>query len=113
MSPNDRRIPLYSADNELRAWIPYRRAEQIAREGIGRLVRHKKGHVSRCILHRRSGDPKQVSVENYQGTRYSYRQKLDNNLRCWKLKKLGPGDELRPVFLRVLTDCLVTNEVAR
>lgn len=106
MSPNGRRIPLYSADNELRAWIPYRRAEQLERDGIGRLVRHRKGHVSRCILHGRPTDPTAATVETYQGTRYSYRQKLDNNLRCWKLKKLGQGDELRPVFLRVVTDCL-------
>lgn len=107
MSPNGRRIPLYSADNELRAWIPQRRAVQLERDGIARLVRHKKGYINRCILHLRPGDPKPIEPRQHQGTRYSFRQKLDNNLRCWKLKKLGHGDELRPIFLQVVSDCVV------
>lgn len=46
----------------------------------------------------------------HQGTRYSFRQTLYNNRRCWKLKKLGRGDELRPMFLQAVTDCMAANE---
>ncbi len=109
MSLNGGRIPLYSAENELRAWIPYKRAEQLAREGVGRLVRHRKGHISRCVLHRRPSEPSETTVQNYTGTKYSFREKHNNTLRCWRLKRLGKGDELRPLFRQVLTDCL-TND---
>jgi len=106
VKPKDK-IPLYSADNELRDWIGPKRAARLESLGLARIVRHTKGHVNRCILHRRPGDPKLMKPSNYLGTRYSYQEHLDNGYIAWALRRLGKGDELRPVFLRVVSDCLV------
>ncbi|MBI3695417.1 MAG: hypothetical protein HY238_11350 [Acidobacteria bacterium] len=102
-------IPLYAADGELCDWISEQRMARLDRLGLIRVVRHKKGHVARCILHRRPGDPKLVRLADYLGTRYSFREHLDNGRLCWRLRRLGRGDELRPVFLRVVADCLIAS----
>jgi hypothetical protein len=101
------RIPLCTADGELCDWISEKRMVRLERLGLIQIIRHKKGHVARCILHRRPGDPKPVRLEDYLGTRYSFRQHLDNGYIAWALRRLGKGDELRPIFLRVVTDCLL------
>jgi hypothetical protein len=49
------------------------------------------------------------------GTGYSFEQRLDDGHHCWKLRPLHGGQaesllappEVRPIFLRVLLDCLV------
>jgi hypothetical protein len=46
------------------------------------------------------------------GTRYSFRERLEDGHTCWRLKRLGQGDELRPIFLRVVTKCLAASESA-
>lgn len=74
--------------------------------GLIRIVRHRKGHVSRCIMHKRPGDPEPVKPSDYLGTRYSFREHLDNGHLCWRLKRLGRGKELRPIFLAVVADFL-------
>jgi len=102
-------IPLYAADGELCDWISEQRLARLDRLGLIRIVRHKKGRISRCILHRRPGDPNPVQLSDYRGTRYSYREHLDSGYIAWALRRLGRGDELRPVFLRVVADCLVTS----
>jgi hypothetical protein len=33
------------------------------------------------------------------GKRYSIREHHQSGRRCWKLKRLGRSDELRPIFL--------------
>ena len=40
------------------------------------------------------------------GTRYSFREHFDTGTVAWTLKRLGKGDELRPIFMTVLTDCM-------
>jgi hypothetical protein len=99
-------IPLYSFDGGLLDWISESRMNRLDRLGLIKIVRHKKGHVARCILHRRPGDPKPVRVEDYLGTRYSFREHLDNGFLCWQLRRLGRADELRPIFLAVVTECM-------
>jgi hypothetical protein len=100
-------IPLYSSDGELRDWITDERLKRLERLQMIRVVRHKKGHVARCILRARPGDPQPMTPGDYLGTRYSFREHLDNGRMAWSLKKLGHGDELRPIFLQVVSDCLV------
>jgi hypothetical protein len=78
---------------------------RLDRLGLIKIVRHKKGYVARCILHWRPGDPKPMRLEDYLGTRYSFREHLDNGFLCWRLRQLGRGDELRPIFLTVVSEC--------
>ena len=47
-----------------------------------------------------------MHLEDYLGTRYSFREHLDNGYIAWTLRRLGKGDEFRPIFLRVVTVCL-------
>ncbi len=100
-------IPLYAADGELLDWITESRMKRLDRLGLIQIIRHKKGRTARCILHRRPGDPKPVRLEDYLGTRYSFREHLDNGYLCWRLRRLGRGDELRPIFLTVVSECTV------
>jgi hypothetical protein len=109
VSSHQNLIPLYAADGELRDWISERRMARLDKLGLIRIVRHKKGRVARCILHRRSGDPKTMEASDYVGTRYSYQEHLENGYIAWALRRLGRGDELRPVFLQVVSDCLVAS----
>lgn len=67
-------IPLYTADGELHDWISEQRMARLDKLGLIRIVRHKKGKVSRCILHRRPGDPPPTRLSVYLGRRYSYRE---------------------------------------
>lgn len=99
-------IPLYSFDGGLLDWISESRMKRLDRLGLINIIRHKKGHVARCILHRRPGDPKPVRLEDYLGTRYSFKEHLDNGHLCWRLRRLGRRDELRPIFLTVVNECM-------
>lgn len=110
----ERQIPLYRYDGALVDWISPKRAERLASLGRVNLVRHKKGTLNRVILHRMPGEPAPMRVTDYMGRPYSFPQKLDDGHRCWRLKSLA-GDrsetnlapeEVRPIFLRVLLDCL-------
>ena len=107
-------IPLYRYDGALIDWISPKRAERLFDAGRAKLVRHKKGTINRVILHRMPGEPVPTRLTDYMGKRYSYRQHLEGGNRCWRLKSLA-GDssetnlapaEVRPIFLRVLLDCL-------
>lgn len=102
------RIPLYTADGDLADWISEQRLTRLQSAGlIARVVRHRKGRVNRAILFRHPADGAAVELRQYLGTRYSFREHLDNGRLCLRLRRLGRGDELRPFFLQVLLDCLV------
>ena len=81
-------IPLYNADGELQCWLSQQRMARLDGLGLIRIVRHKKGRVSRCIMHRRPGDPLPVKLSVYLGTRYSYLERLDSGRLVWTLRKL-------------------------
>jgi hypothetical protein len=101
-------IPLYTADGELSEWINERRMARLERLDLVQVVRHKKGHVARCVLRRRPGDPRPTRLADYLGTRYCFREHLENGGLCWRLRRLGRGDELRPAFLAVAAQCMVS-----
>jgi hypothetical protein len=103
------RIPLYNADGELADWVSEQRLARLEAAGlIARVVRHPKGHINRAILFRRPGEGAAVELRQYLGTRYSFREHLDNGRLCWKLRRLGCGDELRPIFLAVVAECMAS-----
>ena len=66
----------------------------------------RKGKIRRLNLRPRPDDPTPNCIADYIGTRYSFRERLDNGHIVWSLKKLGEGDKLRPIFRQVVNDCL-------
>lgn len=95
-------IPLYTADGELHDWISEQRMARLEKLGLIRIVRHKKGRVSRCILHRRPGDPAPTKLSVYLGRRYSFREKLDSGRRVWTLRKLRNHEKAPRLVLEVV-----------
>jgi hypothetical protein len=85
-------IPLYTAEGELQDWISEQRMARLDGVGLIRIVKHKKGRVSRCILLRRPGDPLPILLSVYLGTRYSYLERLDCGRLVWTLRKLPQTD---------------------
>jgi hypothetical protein len=106
-------IPLYSHDFAILDFISGKRALRLETAGLAKLVR-RKGHLNRVVLYRRPGDPHPTTVRQYMGTGYSFEQPLSDGHHCWKLRSLQGGraesllapPEVRPIFLRVLLDCM-------
>lgn len=110
------RIALYTADGELKEFISEQRLARLEALGrIARIVRHRKGHINRAIQVRLPGEGRAMRDTAYMGAAYSYKQALTGGHRCWRLRALGDRasetdlapEEVRPIFLRVVTDCLV------
>lgn len=116
-------VPLFSYEHEFQGYIPERYALKLERAGVAQLVRQKrgvhKGSIRRAVLHRRPGDPKPTAVRDYMGQNYSYQHELDDGHRPWALRPLGHRTRrdqsheynlaprsTRPIFMRVLLDCL-------
>ena len=90
------------------------RLEEVGR--ISRVVRNRKGHVVRAFLPRMPGEARPSLLRDYTGTKYSYQQYLADGHRCYRLRGLGEDPfaeqdlapaEVRPIFIRVLLDCVV------
>jgi hypothetical protein len=119
-------VPLYSYDLSFRGLVPERWILKLERDGLAKVVRHKKGHIARAVLYKRPGEPEPPTVRDYMGKGYSFKHHLEDGHRPWALKPLSGrahrGDEniefhlapdsVRPIFLRVLLDCLVPARVA-
>ena len=101
-----REFPLYTFDGALIAWISQARINRLEKLGLARVLRHKKGTINRVVMHQRAGEPRPTALRDYLGTRYSFREHLEDGHVAWELRRLGKGDELRPIFLRVVTECL-------
>ena len=108
-------IPVYNADGSLYAWASEQRLARLESAGlVSRVVRHRKGCISRAILFMRPGEPKPLSARSVMGTTYSFKESLEHG-PAWELKHLGEGRdgktyaplEMRPDFLKVVADCLV------
>ena len=107
-------IPVYRADGRLYDVVHLSGLDRMRAAGlIARVVEHRKGQINRAILFARPGE-EPAPWTAYLGTRYSYLDHLEHGL-CWDLKRLGGArwgtnyapDEVRPIFLRVVTDCMV------
>jgi len=102
-------IPLYSPDGELIDWIGSKRVERLLAAELVMAVRSRKGDIRRLVLRRRADDPTRMCIADYLGTRYSYRERLESGRLVWALRRLGKGDTLRPIFEKVVTDCLANS----
>ena len=101
-------IPLYNSHGELQEKITEQRLTRLHALGlIARIVRHRKGHVNRAVMFRREGEVRGANLKDCPGTKYSFLEHLEGGHIAWSMKRLGHGDELRSVFLQVVTDCLV------
>ena len=112
MSRTADQIPIYAPDGTPRGYRSPEAARRLLRAGLVSRVYGRKGHLKAIFMRCEDGsNPVEADVRT--GTRYSYRQRLDNGFRCWKLKKLDRRDEdgepfsTRAVFLQVVQDCLV------
>jgi len=100
-------IPIYSAAGRRMDYASERELAQLDARGlIARIVRRRDGSPARAYLRPRDGLEAPGRLTSYMGQRYSYLQHLQCG-QTWVLRRLGRGDELRPIFLRVLTECLV------
>ena len=98
-----KRIPLYSADGELTAWISPQRLARLQADGlISRVIKHPKGYVNRAYLYRSPGDGSPVELRQYLGTRYHFREHLPAGYLCWSLRRVS--DALRPFFLATVLE---------
>lgn len=115
-------VPLYSYDSAFQGLIPERSALKLERDGLAKLVRHpKNGRIARVVRHKRPGEPTATTLRDHMGKAYSFKHDIGDGHKPWALRPLAGrvarGDEshelhlapdsLRPIFLRVLTDCLV------
>jgi hypothetical protein len=108
-------IPVYHADGSLYAWASEQRFAKLQSAGlVARVVRQRKGHITRAILFLRPGEPKPMPASSLMGTTYSFKESLEHG-QAWDLKHLGGSHdgktyappEMRAIFLQVVADCVV------
>ncbi len=112
----ERDIAVYSADGELLQWVDEKRLRRLNECGrVARVVKNRAGRIKRATLHAMPGEPRPSTLSDYIGTKYCLRQRLDDGHRCFRLRPLGDDrheeydlapEDVRPIFLRVLLDCL-------
>ena len=110
-------FPLYAYDGTLACWIDLKGLRLLQDDGlILRVVKRRIGPITRAVLHRMPGEMRPSTLLEYLGTRYSFRQNLADGHHCFRLRALGDRwwderdlapDEVRPIFQRVVLDCLV------
>lgn len=97
--------PLYSADGTPLGYRSREATQRLLAGGFVTPAFGRKGHLKAIFLRRGDGSTP-VEVSAPAGTTYSFRERLEQGHFVWQLKRLGKGNELRPVFLQVVTDCL-------
>ena len=86
-------IPVYRADGSLYCHATQERLARLQSAGlVARVVRHRKGHINRVILFVGPGEPSPILAGGLAGTRYSFREHLDNGYAVWALKRVRPGE---------------------
>jgi len=103
----DKPIPYYAADGTSRGFRSPECARRFLDAGLVTAVYGRKGHL-KAIFARHADGSSAVEASLRPGTRYSFREHLDNGHLCWKLRRLGRGEELRPIFLAVVADCMTS-----
>ncbi len=102
-----RPIPYYDANGNPRGFRTLEACKNLISRGLVTGVYGRKGHLK--AIHACQADGASSVDENLPiGTRYSFRQHLESGNAVWALKKLGKGNELRPIFTQVVADCLVS-----
>src|SRR5689334_3979580 len=85
-------IPIYSADGRPFGYRTHEAAERLIANGFVKPVYGRKGQLKALFLQQEDGG-NPVETHPRVGTRYSFPQRLDSGLRCWKLKRLDGRDE--------------------
>lgn len=98
-------IPMYAADGRSLGFRSLESAKRLIANGLVDAVYGRKGHL-RAIHSKQPDGASAVETHARTGTRYSFRERFDCGTVAWRLKRLGKGDELRPIFLQVVSDCL-------
>ena len=114
----ERNIAVYNCDGALVQWIDAKRAARLIASGsVARAIRRRHpDRIVRVTLRQRPGESRPSLLSDYVGTKYSFRQHLNDGHSCFRLRSLGDNpreecdlapDEVRPIFTRVVRDCLV------
>ena len=107
-------IPVYSLDGGVeRRRITSRAALAQEAQQLLTLVRNRKGAITRAFRTKADKSTNLLKTA-YMGTAYSYLEKLPSGHQCADLTRLGGGRHgknyapasLRPIFLKVVTDCM-------
>jgi len=101
-------IPLYSADGTPWGFRSIEAARRLIANGVVSPAYGRKGHL-KAIFSRKPDGSSAVESKVSTGTCYSFRERLESGPLAWKLKRLGKGEELRPLFLQVVADCVVNS----
>ncbi len=98
--------PLYGADGRCFGFRSREAVQRLLSMHLVRPVYGRKGHLRAIYLPATDGShPVKTPTP---GTKYSFEEHSQCGTVAWRLKSLGKGDELRPLFERVVTDCLVS-----
>jgi hypothetical protein len=79
-------VPLYSYDSVFMGLARERNVLRLERDGLAKVIRHKKGRIARAVMYKRPGDPMPTTVRDYMGKAYSFRHHLDDGHQPWSLK---------------------------
>ncbi len=99
-------IPIYAADGTPMGYRSSESARRLLTLDLVSPAYGRKGHL-KAIFAKKGDGSSAVQSSAPGGTQYSFRERLDSGPLAWKLKRLGKGDELRPIFLQVVADCVV------
>jgi hypothetical protein len=101
-------IPLYAADGTPWGFRSIEAARRLIANGVVSPAYGRKGHL-KAIFSKKADGSSAIERAMPGGTHYSFQTRLESGPLVWKLKRLGKGEELRPLFQQVVTDCMVTS----
>ena len=104
-------VPVYRLDGAVERWMTSKGVLALERADKVTVVRNRKGVPLRAFR-RREDKSTNLSTSVYQGTRYSYRERLLDGHVCHDLTRLDgkrrginyAPESVRPIFLQVLSD---------
>jgi hypothetical protein len=100
-------IPMYASDGSSLGFRSVETARRLIANGFVEAVYGRKGHLK--AIHAKQADgASAITAQVRAGTCYSFREHFDSGTIAWRLKRLGKGNELRPIFMAVVTDCMAS-----
>ena len=107
-------IPIYTIEGHCAGTRALKVVEALLLTNRVIVIRNRKGNITRAFYRKLDGCTP-IARTIYTGTKYSFREKLPSGHQCHDLKRLDGSrggvnyapKSLRPIFLTVLTSCLV------